>query len=63
MRSDQQRVISTVRKEKYAAQCLELILYWKKHITQEQLESVNLDDHTAYLVAIRQDKSQYLLAM
>ena len=31
----------------------------KKHITVEQRESVNLDDHTAYLNSIREDKSQY----
>ena len=48
-----------VRREKYAHECPELIEYQKKHVTEEQRESVNLDDHTAYLNSIQEDKSLY----
>ena len=29
------------------------------HITLEQMESINLDDHSAYLTQVRKDLSQY----
>ena len=54
-----EKLINQLRKEKYSHECPELIAYQKKHITIEQMESINLDDHTAYLNLIRWDKSQY----
>ena len=53
------RFINMVQREKYAHECPELIAYQKKHVTEEQRESVNLDDHTTYLNSIREDKSLY----
>ena len=54
----QQKLINQLRKEKYSHECPELTTYQKKHITIEQMESINLDDHTTYLNLIRRDKSQ-----
>ena len=53
----QEKLINQLWKEKYSHECP--TSYWKKHITMEQRESINLDDHTTYLTDIWQDKSQY----
>ena len=54
-----QKLLDQYRREKYSYECLELRVYRRKHIMLEQMESVNLDDHSAYLTLIRQDKSRY----
>ena len=54
-----QKLLDQYRREKYSYECQELREYRRKHITLEQMESVNLDDHSTYLTLIRQDKSQY----
>ena len=54
-----EKLLNQLQKEKYSHECPELTAYRKKHITMEQMESINLDDHTAYLNHICLDKSQY----
>ena len=54
-----QKLLDQYRREKYSYECLELREYRRKHITLEQMKSVNLDDHSAYLTLIQQDKSRY----
>ena len=54
-----EKLLNQLWKEKYSQECLELWEYRKMHITLEQMESINLDDHSAYLTLIRQDISQY----
>ena len=55
----QEKLFDQLWKEKYSQECPELWEYRKTHITLEQMESINLDDHSAYLTLIRQDISQY----
>ena len=40
-------------------ECLELVQYRKKNISERQWGSINLDDHTAYLWEAQKDKSLY----
>ena len=54
-----QKLLDQYRREKYSYECLELQEYHRKHITLEQMESVNLNNHSAYLTLIWQDKSRY----
>ena len=58
-RMAQQKLFAIVRREKYMQECPELIAYWKKHITEAQRNSVNLDDHSAYLNSVWEDTSLY----
>ena len=48
----QEKLLNQFWKEKYSHDCPELKAYRKKHITVEQMESISLDDHTAYLTCI-----------
>ena len=54
-----EKLLDQAWKEKYSLECPELREHHKKHINLEQMESINLDDHLAYLTQIRQDLSQY----
>ena len=54
-----EKLLNQYWREKYNLECLELRAYRQKNVTLEQRESVNLDDHTAYLTQIWQDISLY----
>ena len=54
-----EKLLNQLQREKYNLECPELRAYHRKKVTLEQRESVNLDDHTAYMTLIWQDISQY----
>ena len=54
-----EKLLDQLQREKYNLECPELQEYRKMHITLEQMESINLDDHSTYLTLIWQDISQY----
>ena len=54
-----EKLINQLRREKYSFECPELANYQKNNITEEQRESINLDDHTTYLNDIWKDKSLF----
>ena len=54
-----EKLTGIVQTEKYTKECLDLIAYRKKYVTEEQRSTVNLDNHISYLNLMREDKSLY----
>ena len=54
-----EKLINQLWREKYLHECPELANYQKNNIMAEHRESINLDDHTAYLQDIQKDKSLF----
>ena len=55
----QLKLATIVQKEKYDLECPELKRYQKKHVSAIQWQSQNLDDHSAYLTSVWQDRYLY----
>ena len=53
------KLLYTVQQEKYVVECLELIAYRKKYVSNDQFSTVNLDSHTHYLETMWKDTSLY----
>ena len=56
------KLADIVQLEKYEVEHLALKKYRRRHVGKRQMQSPNLDDHSAYLTAICQDQSLYLHA-
>ena len=55
----QVKLANIVRNEKYDVDHPALKKYWQRHVTEEQMQSSNLDDHSTYLTTICWDQSLY----